>query len=401
MNDNTLQLLAVPWLIALLRTGLVLTFSALVLSVFLRLFRVASPAVRRVAYVAVLAQGWLLIQGPFAVPLPKSLEAMVTRASRDSISRGTPAIATEEYAENRIVGGGSLDTILEGVRGLRPSGPRRNAASAAVRQDQRSDPWYANEWDASTSPDDGCHAHGSAWACLRASNGFARPRKAVGVAPELRTLELTDNYASTNVGPFQSSSPFPWLLPLVGVWAAGIVLLVGRAAWNYIRVVRQMPPLAEVDSEWAGEWAELQRQAGLRRFVPLAVAEHVGPVLFRLPRGYRLIVPAAAWGSLERSQRLSILRHELAHIERRDVWKSLAVRALALPHWFNPLVWHCVRRFDECAEWACDEAARRGAPTTFPTTPVPCCNWCSGPSPSSSPRAPLASMACHIAFVVC
>jgi hypothetical protein len=89
-------------------------------------------------------------------------------------------------------------------------------------------------------------------------------------------------------------------------------------------------------------------------------------VLFRLPRGYRLIVPAAAWRTLERSQRLSILRHELAHIERRDVWKSLAVRALALPHWFNPLVWHCVRRFDECAEWACDEAARRGAPEHVP-----------------------------------
>ncbi len=366
MNDSTLQLLAAPLLIALLRTGIVLTFSGLALSVFLRLFRVASATVRRVAYVAVLAQGWLFIQGPFAVPVPKALEAMVTKASQDVIARGTPAISTDEKAESRIVISQSPDTILEGIHGLRPSGPRRNTASAAVRQDQRSDPWYANEWDASTNPDDGFHAHGSAWACPRTSNEFAHPRKAVGVAPELRTLELTGNYASPNGGPFESPSTFPWALALAGVWAAGIVVLVGGAVWNYARVICRMPPLADVDPEWAGEWADLQRQAGIRRAVPLAVAEHAGPVLFRLPRGYRLIVPAAAWRTLERSQRLSILRHELAHIERRDVWKSLAVRVLALPHWINPLVWHCVRRFDECAEWACDEAARRDAPEHVP-----------------------------------
>ena len=100
--------------------------------------------------------------------------------------------------------------------------------------------------------------------------------------------------------------------------------------------------------------------------MPLVVAEHAGPVLCRLPRGYRLIVPADAWRTLEQSQRLLILRHELAHIERHDVWKSLAMRILALPHWFNPLVWHIVRRFDESAEWACDEAAAGAAPERVP-----------------------------------
>ena len=35
-----------------------------------------------------------------------------------------------------------------------------------------------------------CHAHGSARACLRTSNGFARPRKAVGVAPQFDRFAL-------------------------------------------------------------------------------------------------------------------------------------------------------------------------------------------------------------------
>jgi hypothetical protein len=42
------------------------------------------------------------------------------------------------------------------------------------------------------------------------------------------------------------------------------------------------------------------------------------------------------------------------------------MRLLALPHWFNPLAWRTVRQFDECAEWACDEAARRSAPEHVP-----------------------------------
>ncbi len=26
-------------------------------------------------------------------------------------------------------------------------------------------------------------------------------------------------------------------------------------------------------------------------------------------------------------------------------------------HWFNPLAWWCVRNYDECTEWLCDNAA--------------------------------------------
>ena len=52
------------------------------------------------------------------------------------------------------------------------------------------------------------------------------------------------------------------------------------------------------------------------------------------------------------------MRHELAHLRRGDLLKSILVRLLMLPHWFNPLAWLAVRRFDEAAEWACDEAAK-------------------------------------------
>ena len=96
----------------------------------------------------------------------------------------------------------------------------------------------------------------------------------------------------------------------------------------------------------------------------LRVTEDLGPMLCRLPEGYELLVPAPLWRELNVRERDCILRHELAHFERGDVWKSLAVRLLALPHWFNPLAWFAVRRFDEAAEWACDLAATGEASAT-------------------------------------
>ena len=38
---------------------------------------------------------------------------------------------------------------------------------------------------------------------------------------------------------------------------------------------------------------------------------------------------------------------------------------LALPHWFNPVAWLAVRRFEEAAEWACDAAAADDSATEY------------------------------------
>ena len=158
----------------------------------------------------------------------------------------------------------------------------------------------------------------------------------------------------------------PWATAIVVLWGTGIVVLVGRSGLSYARFARQLSAAhhtkPEGSAEWTSEWEAVQRIAGLRTLARLVVAEQTGPLLCRLPGGYRLVVPARTWRTLDSAERVLVLRHELAHIVRRDVWKSLALRVLALPHWFNPLVWRVVRQFDECAEWACDEAARRSDP---------------------------------------
>ncbi len=151
------------------------------------------------------------------------------------------------------------------------------------------------------------------------------------------------------------------------VWIAGIAVVVVRWTAGYLFFLRRLRPATASDPTWQNEWQALQAELGLRREIPLIVTTVHGPMLCRLPRGFAVLVPEALWRGFDARQRRSVLRHELAHYQRGDAWKSLAVRLLALPHWFNPLAWWAVRRFDEAAEWACDDAALSVAGQTPPS----------------------------------
>ncbi len=58
-------------------------------------------------------------------------------------------------------------------------------------------------------------------------------------------------------------------------------------------------------------------------------------------------------------QQEMILMHETMHLHHFDpLWKAIAFLALAL-HWWNPLVWICLRCMNQDLEMACDEAVLR------------------------------------------
>ena len=72
-----------------------------------------------------------------------------------------------------------------------------------------------------------------------------------------------------------------------------------------------------------------------------------------------LLIPAAAeqWSE---TRLHAVLRHELAHVQRRDaLWQLMAELACAL-HWFNPLVWYAAHRMRVEREHACDDAVLIG-----------------------------------------
>jgi protein involved in polysaccharide export with SLBB domain/beta-lactamase regulating signal transducer with metallopeptidase domain len=201
----------------------------------------------------------------------------------------------------------------------------------------------------------------------------------------------------------RSISPAPFAIL---AWLTGAALAAGLAAARYARILRTLPlGAAPDDPQWQAEWSNalcampssswacpkggtpksargvveagsfaqilhaLRRTLGVplrdpafRLRVDLRITDRLGPLLAYIPFTYLILAPRPLWTVLTSAERSAILRHELAHLRRRDLWKSLALRALALPQWFNPLAWLAVRRFDEAAEWACDDAATSAHP---------------------------------------
>jgi beta-lactamase regulating signal transducer with metallopeptidase domain len=146
-----------------------------------------------------------------------------------------------------------------------------------------------------------------------------------------------------------------WVLLMT--WLAGAAGLASALAFRILRFRGALPRLSVPPADWQAEWNELLCRQGVRRRLPLWVTRDVGPMLCWLPDGPAVLVPADLWTRIPRDARRAVLRHELAHYRRGDPWKSLVVRLLALPQWFNPGAWWAVRMFDQCGERSCDQEA--------------------------------------------
>ncbi|TWT98469.1 M56 family metallopeptidase [Stieleria varia] len=146
------------------------------------------------------------------------------------------------------------------------------------------------------------------------------------------------------------------------VWAVGVLLLVTRTIFTYLRMLHHVRRLPLADQKWQRDWRTVLRTHGVAsRVCPVLQSESVGPMLVRLPDQYALVIPRAFWERLTDIQRQAVMTHEAQHLSRRDVWRQLAARFIATIHWFNPVAWWAVRRLDQTAELACDRAvAQRG-----------------------------------------
>jgi beta-lactamase regulating signal transducer with metallopeptidase domain len=91
------------------------------------------------------------------------------------------------------------------------------------------------------------------------------------------------------------------------------------------------------------------------REVPFLAA----PAVFGIFRP-TICLPIGLVEELEERQLRWVLRHELAHLRRRDI-PVLAMASLALAfHWFNPVIWLVVRRLRAAMEAAADRLALQG-----------------------------------------
>ncbi len=168
--------------------------------------------------------------------------------------------------------------------------------------------------------------------------------------------------APRSAGPVSAAARKPAAFPLerilTGLWLAGMGLfclyhLFGT--WHFTRKARRWGRRPREDT--ARVYEAVGREMGMKKAPPLRISTAVdSPMAVGLLRPC-LLLPGEDFG--ERELRF-VLRHELTHCRRQDLWYKLILLAANGMHWFNPLVWLLRREAERDLELTCDDAVVAG-----------------------------------------
>jgi len=167
-------------------------------------------------------------------------------------------------------------------------------------------------------------------------------------------VEVLDTGARTDPIPIRGTAPGPPTKPSVYAmaWAAGVLVLSLSALGGYLAAVRARRRSHPVEDPRVLRVFEEERGRFGLGSVGLMISEDVScPAVVGYLRPV-VLLPSGVAGD-EREVRWAI-RHELAHLKRRDNWAILFQRAVGALLFFDPLVWLINRRLDVERELACD-----------------------------------------------
>ncbi len=151
--------------------------------------------------------------------------------------------------------------------------------------------------------------------------------------------------------------PLAELLPTVWLGGAGVfALYILAGTWLFRHKAKRWSRSPK--EETTRIYASVREDMGLKKAPPLRISSAVGsPMLMGLLRPC-LYLPGEDWSG----QALSfILRHELTHYRRRDLWYKLALLSANALHWFNPLLYLLVKEASADLELTCDDEVVFGA----------------------------------------
>jgi beta-lactamase regulating signal transducer with metallopeptidase domain len=149
----------------------------------------------------------------------------------------------------------------------------------------------------------------------------------------------------------------PWALG--ALWALGVLALIARLVHGLLTVRHIAHTALEIDAgAWRAALLEVADRLDMEEPPRLVVSNAVRVPFacgFRQPT---IVVPAEAMSWTDDRRRV-VLLHELAHIQRRDMFGHLLSRLACVMYWFHPLVWMAARHLRAESERACDDLAIR------------------------------------------
>lgn len=215
-------------------------------------------------------------------------------------------------------------------------------------------------------------------------------------SPEVRTVRVSAGVETAEMAvPNTLRTVDPKIPPVARVRprleTAGWMLLAwttGAGAWGLLvlarsrEVARRVRESAEAPEALQGLLAETAAGLGLQSRLPrLRLTDTAqGPALCGLFRPV-ILLPRGLSEQIEAESLRQVLRHELIHLQRRDlVWNLLQV-CVQIAWWWHPLVWFANARIRALREAAVDEAVMlEPGSDDYPATLVAVARHCAAPS---------------------
>ena len=143
------------------------------------------------------------------------------------------------------------------------------------------------------------------------------------------------------------------------LWAAGCLLIIGVHCLSYLRYTGQVMKGGTIirDPYILGQISGLKRELRIKSAVCAVEYPQAGSPMIMGFFTPVLVLPNLKY---DPEKLHFILKHELIHLKRRDVYKKLLFMMANAVHWFNPLMWMMQREAVIDMELSCDERVTQG-----------------------------------------
>lgn len=150
-----------------------------------------------------------------------------------------------------------------------------------------------------------------------------------------------------------TSSPITLLQLAALVWLAGVIIYLAIQTGFYLRFAKRSRRFARTV---ASQTNDILHSVAVEMNLKREPAVFVNPMI-QTPVLVGLVHPVIYLPSKNYSpdELLMVIRHELAHYKRHDVWYKLVFLLVCAVHWFNPVVWVLTRQAGKDIEIACDD----------------------------------------------
>ncbi len=180
------------------------------------------------------------------------------------------------------------------------------------------------------------------------------------IAPRRVVIKLPSQVrGNVGVQAGRDGAGITWLELAALLWAMGGAAFILFHLSVYLHYRRQIEKKGKYVRDGTVLWqmSRLRKELGIKCGVPVKeYAETASPMIAGFVKPV-LVLPPEQYGEVEL---YFILKHELIHLKRRDVWFKLLLMLANAVHWFNPLIWLMQREAVIDMELACDEQVVQG-----------------------------------------